>query len=88
MVGLAPIIYNTRTCIFHVCVCSVTSGDTTGNVRDGENLNGDIDYTDEITAITTHFDGFSSVLCGGIVCYEWAVRIDGIGQEEVFQSVY
>ena len=73
-----------RAYFIFVCVCSVTSGDTAGNVRDGENPNDDIDYTDEITAITTHFDGFNSLSCGGIVRYEWAVGIDGIGQEEVF----
>ena len=67
----------------HVCISSVISGDTTGNVRDGENPDDDIDYTDETTAITAHFDGFTSRSCGGIVRYVWAVGIDGIGQEEV-----
>ena len=67
-----------------LCVSSVIEGDTAGNVRDGENPTDDIDYTDETTAITTHFDGFNSQSCGGIIQYEWAVGIDGIGQEEVF----
>lgn len=65
-------------------ITSVVPGDTAGNVRDGENPNVDIDYTDETTAITAHFDGFSSQSCGGIVRYEWAVGIEGIGEEEVF----
>ena len=68
----------------HVCITSVVSGDTVGNVRDGEDPNMDIDYTDETTAVTAHFDGFNSQSCGGIIRYEWAVGIDGSGKEDVF----
>jgi len=60
-------------------------GDTAGNVRDGEDPDVDIDYTDEVTMITAHFDGFNSQSCGGIVRYEWAVGIDGVGIETVFE---
>jgi len=52
-------------------------------VRDGEDPAVDIDFTDETTAITAHFDGFNSRSCGGIVRYEWAVSISG-SEEEVF----
>lgn len=38
----------------------------------------DIDYTDEITAVTAYFIGFNSELCGGISSYEWAL---GVGYE-------
>ena len=69
------------------CVTSVVEGDTVGNVRDGEDPAVDSDYTDEITAVTAHFDGFYSQSCGGIVRYEWAVGIDGIGKEEVFPFI-
>ena len=65
-------------------ITSVVAGDTVGNVRDGEDPDVDIDYTDEIMAVTAHFDGFYSQSCGGFVRYEWAVGIDGIGKEEVF----
>ena len=60
-------------------------GDTAGNVRDGEDPTVDIDYTDEVTVISAHFDGFRSRSCGGIVQYEWAVGIDGVGRETVFE---
>ena len=33
----------------------------------------DVDYTDEVTAVTAHFYGFDSELCGGISVYEWAL---------------
>ena len=36
----------------------------------------DVDYTDELTAITAHFYGFFSQSCGGISNYEWAVGGD------------
>ena len=39
----------------------------------------DIDYTNEATAVTVHFSGFSSTRCGGVSHYEWAV---GEGWEE------
>ena len=65
-------------------IISVVAGDTVGIIRDGEDPDIDIDYTDETTAITAHFDGFNSQSCGGIVRYEWAVGIDSIGKEEVF----
>jgi len=60
-------------------------GDTAGNVRDGEDPVVDIDYTDEVTMITAHFDGFSSQSCGGIERYEWAVGVDGVGTETIFE---
>lgn len=45
----------------------------------------DIDYTDEITAVTAHFVGFNSELCGGISSYEWALGVDyeGLDRESV-----
>lgn len=45
----------------------------------------DIDYTDEFTAVTAHFSGFSSQSCGGLVRYEWAVGVEeeGEGRESV-----
>ena len=47
----------------------------------------DIDYTDEVTAITTQFYGFNSQACGGISQYEWAVgvanREGGVVKESV-----
>ena len=49
-------------------------------VYDGEDLALiDVDYTDEATAVTVHFSGFSSTRCGGVSHYEWAV---GEGWEE------
>lgn len=49
-------------------------GDNAGVVFDGEDPDFvDTDYTDEVTAITAHFNGFSSQLCGGISRYEWAI---------------
>lgn len=45
----------------------------------------DIDYTDEVTAVTAQFIGFESELCGGISSYEWAVGegYQGRGRESV-----
>ncbi len=58
----------------------VSVGDTSGTVYDGDRTGSlDFDFTDETTAITMHFDGFSSQSCGGISRYEWAV---GVGEEE------
>ena len=39
----------------------------------GDPAVGDIDYTDEIATVTTHFYGFNIQSCGGISRYEWAV---------------
>ena len=66
--------------------CSVTTDDSAGVVYDGEDPGLlDIDYTDELTAITAHFFGFSSQSCGGLVRYEWAVGVEseGVGRETV-----
>ena len=66
--------------------CSVTTGDSAGVVYDGEDPGLlDTDYTDELTAITAHFSGFSSQSCGGVVRYEWAVGVEseGVGRETV-----
>ena len=41
----------------------------------------DLDYTDEITAVTAQFIGFDSDLCGGISSYEWAVGEGYQGRE-------
>ena len=65
---------------------SVTVGDSAGVVYDGEDpASLDIDYTDELTAVTAHFSGFSSQSCGGLVRYEWAVGVEeeGEGREAV-----
>ena len=39
----------------------------------------DIDYTDELTAISTWFNGFFSEQCGGIQQFLWAI---GNSEEE------
>ena len=62
--------------IFSLYLLRVAPGDTAGVVTDGEDP--DIDYTDELTAITAHFYGFFSQTCGGVSQYEWAV---GVGEE-------
>ena len=54
----------------------IDTGDSAGIVMDG--TPDDIDYTDEVTAVTAYFIGFSSKLCGGISSYEWAL---GVGYE-------
>ena len=41
----------------------------------------DVQFTDEATAVTAHFSGFSSTRCGGVVYYEWAVG-EGWGDGE------
>ena len=52
-------------------------GDSAGVVYDGEDPSFiDVDYTDELTAITAQFYGFFSQSCGGISSYEWAVGGD------------
>ena len=33
----------------------------------------DVDYTDEMSSISTYFSGFFSQQCGGVVQYQWAV---------------
>lgn len=45
----------------------------------------DYDFTDDITAITARFHGFSSQACGGLVGYEWAVGegVEGAARESV-----
>ena len=49
---------------------------------DGESADfEDVDYTDETTAVTAHFLGFESELCGGISSYEWAVGEGNQGRE-------
>ena len=58
-------------------VSRVSVGDSAGVVLDGAN-EGDLDFTDEITAVTARFYGFSSETCGGVVSYVWAV---GVGHE-------
>ena len=66
-------IFTVSTQIFTL-VCRVYEGDSAGVVLDGEDPDFvDDDYTDEVTAITAHFYGFSSQLCGGILQYEWAI---------------
>ena len=55
-----------------------------GRVYDGEDpALIDVDYTDETTAVTVHFDGFSTTRCGGVLRYEWAV---GEGWSEELQQ--
>ncbi len=74
------------------CKCSVTlvlliifslrvvDGDSAGVVIDGDSPDLiDIDYTDEVTTVTTHFYDFNSQTCGGISEYKWAV---GVADEE------
>lgn len=70
-------------------VCRVAEGDSAGVVWDGV-VGGemrDYDYTDEITAVTALFHGFSSQQCGGLVSYQWAVGVEseGEGRESLLQ---
>ena len=54
--------------------CRVVTGDTPGQVYDGENpALIDVDYTDEASAVTIHFDGFWTSVCGGVSHYEWSI---------------
>ncbi len=47
--------------------------------------NFDLDYTDEVTAVTARFHGFTSEGCsGGIAKYEWAVHTGGSSPATVF----
>ena len=64
-------------------ISRLSAGDSAGIVIDGERstLEEDIDYTDEITAVTAHFFGFESELCGGISSYEWALGEGNQGLE-------
>ncbi len=60
----------------------VSVGDAAGVVTDGDKPGSlDIDFTDETTAITMHFYGFSSQSCGGISQYEWAIGLEDEGQK-------
>ncbi len=61
----------------------MSAGDSAGTVIDGESstLTGDTDYTDEITAVTAHFFGFESEMCGGIASYEWALGEGNQGRQ-------
>lgn len=60
--------------IFSLSYDSVVVDEVSGKVFDGENpALIDADYTDEATAVTVHFDGFSTTRCGGVLRYEWAV---------------
>ena len=61
----------------------LSAGDNAGTVIDGERstLTEDIDYTDEITAVTAHFFGFESGVCGGIFSYEWAIGEGNQGRQ-------
>ena len=38
--------------------------------------NVDIDFTDEVAAISAYFDGFLGQQCGGIAQYQWAIGSD------------
>ena len=52
----------------------VNVSDSAGIVIDGYlSMLNDVDYTDEITAVSAQFTGFESKLCGGISSYEWAI---------------
>ena len=59
------------------------AGDSPGQVYDGETPLSDDDFTDEATAVTIHFTGFSIGQCEGISHYEWAVGTDWTGEEEL-----
>ena len=50
------------------------AGNVPGRVYDGEDPDLiDVDYTDEATAVTAHFEGFPSSDCGGFSRFEWAI---------------
>lgn len=61
----------------------LSAGDSAGAVIDGERstVSEDTDYTDEITAVTAHFFGFESEICGGISSYEWALGEGSQGRQ-------
>ena len=42
----------------------------------------DVDYTDEVTAVSATFSGFLSQSCGGIAWFEWAVGEDPVYSKE------
>ena len=42
----------------------------------------DIDYTDEMTAVSATFSGFLSQTCGGIARFEWAIGEDPVVSKE------
>ena len=67
--------------------CRVLSREVSSRVSDGEDPDLiDVDYTDEATAVTVHFDGFSGSRCGGMSRYEWAVG-EGWEEEEEQQTI-
>ncbi len=51
----------------------ISGEDYAGAVYDGYYPFDDIDYTNELSSISTYFNGFFSQQCGGIVQYQWAV---------------
>ena len=62
---------------------SVAPGDAAGTVSDGDDPSGvDIDYTDEITAVSATFSGFLSQSCGGFARFEWAIGEDPVVSKE------
>ena len=69
--------------VIYTCTCRLSAGDSAGTVIDGESstLTEDTDYTDEITAVTAHFFGFDSEICGGISSYEWALGEGSQGRQ-------
>ena len=57
--------------------CRVSLGDHAGVVYDGFYSGGiDVDYTDEVAAISAYFDGFLGQQCGGISQYQWSIGSD------------
>lgn len=70
--------------ISRVHTCRVAVGDSAGVVLDCGGP-GDCDFSDEITTVTAHFQGFSSEFCGGLTGYEWAVGMvnEGVAREGV-----
>ena len=58
----------------------MSGADYSGTVFDGYIPYDDIDYTDELSSISTYFSGFFSQKCGGIVKYQWAV---GSGDNDI-----
>ncbi len=57
----------------HNCYNRVSEKDYAGTVYDGYSAFDDVDYTDELSSISTYFSGFFSTQCGGIMEYQWAV---------------
>ena len=51
----------------------MSGSDYSGIVTDGHDSSADMDYTNEMTAISAYFSGFFSQQCGGIARYQWAV---------------